>query len=128
MTQLYDDLMAPCGLRVTQFSLLRTLARLGPVRITELAAQTLIDRTALSRNLEPLAAQGFVEIVPGRDARTREVRLTRAGKAVLNKAMPLWRRAQVEVAQRLGERRIDALVGLLASVEELHPGPDAHDD
>ncbi len=127
LTQLYDDLMAPCGLRVTQFSLLRTLARHEqPVRISELAALTLIDRTALSRNLEPLAAQGFVEIVPGEDARTREVRLTRAGRTALARATPLWKDAQAEVTQRLGERRIDALVGLLASVEELHPAPDAH--
>ncbi len=127
LTQLYDDLMAPCGLRVTQFSLLRTLARHEqPVRISELAALTLIDRTALSRNLEPLAAQGFVEIVPGEDARTREVRLTRAGRSALARATPLWKDAQAEVTNRLGERRIDALVGLLASVEELHPAPDAH--
>ncbi len=31
LTQLYDDLMAPAGLRVTQFSLLRTLSREGPI-------------------------------------------------------------------------------------------------
>lgn len=127
LTQLYDDLMAPCGLRLTQFSLLRTLARNGqPVRISELAALTLIDRTALSRNLEPLAAQGFVEIVPGQDARTREVALTRAGRAALNRATPLWKDAQAEVAKRLGEPQIDALVALLARVEKLHPAPDAH--
>ncbi|MFO1325312.1 MAG: MarR family winged helix-turn-helix transcriptional regulator [Burkholderiales bacterium] len=128
LTQLYDDTMAPSGLRVTQFSLLRTLERRGPVRITELAALCLLDRTALSRNLEPLAAQGLVAVVAGRDARTREATLTRAGRAALERAMPYWRRAQAEVAQRLGGRRIDALVGLLASVEQLHPAPDAHRD
>jgi DNA-binding MarR family transcriptional regulator len=127
LTQLYDDLLAPSGLRVTQFSLLRTLAREGTVRISELAALALLDRTALSRNLEPLAAQGLVDITPGRDARTREIRLTRAGRAALAKAMPLWRRAQVEVGKRLGERRTDALVALLASVEELRPAPAPHD-
>ena len=123
LTQLYDDLMAPSGLRVTQFSLLRTLARRGPVRISELATLTLIDRTALSRNLEPLAAQALVEIVPGRDARTREVRLTGTGQAALAKAMPLWQRAQVEVERRVGERKVGALVKLLADVEALHPAP-----
>ncbi len=57
LTQLYDDAMAPAGLRVTQFSLLRTLARLGSLRITALAEATLLDRTALSRNLDPLVAR-----------------------------------------------------------------------
>jgi DNA-binding MarR family transcriptional regulator len=98
------------------------------VRITELATLCLIDRTALSRNLEPLAAQGLVAVVAGRDARTREATLTRAGRAALERALPYWRRAQSEVAQRLGERKIDALVGLLATVEELHPAPEPRGD
>ena len=127
LTQLYDDTMAPAGLRITQFSLLNTLARNGPQRITELAALALLDRTALSRNLEPLAAEGLVRIAAGRDARTREVSLTRAGEAALAKAMPYWRRAQVQVAQQLGQQKIDALVGLLDTVEELHPTPQDRD-
>src|SRR3954449_2175081 len=67
LTQLYDDLLAPAGLRLTQFSLLRTLVREGTVRITDLAAAQLLDRTALSRNLDPLVEQGLIEIVQGRD-------------------------------------------------------------
>ena len=128
LTQLYDDTMAPSGLRVTQFSLLGNLDRAGPARITELAARALLDRTALSRNLEPLVALGFVRIAPGRDARTREVALTRAGKAALERARPYWKEAQDEVAKKLGEPRIDALVGLLASVESLHPSPESSTD
>lgn len=127
LTQLYDDTMAPAGLRITQFSLLRTLARNGPRRITELAALALLDRTALSRNLEPLAAEGLVRIAAGRDARTREVSLTRAGKAALARATPYWRRAQVQVARQMGRQNVDALVGLLDTVEELHPAPADRD-
>src|ERR1700740_1819936 len=54
LTQLYDDAMASAELRITQFSLLCTLARSGPMRISALAAWQLLDRTALSRNLDPL--------------------------------------------------------------------------
>src|SRR5436190_18978830 len=79
LTQLYDDLMAPSGLRITQFSLLRTLARDGTARISDLADTLLLDRTALSRTLDPPVERGLVSIVPGHDARTREVSLTRAG-------------------------------------------------
>ena len=106
LTQLYDDTMAPSGLRITQFSLLSTLARNGPQRISE------------------LAAEGLVRIAAGRDdARTREVALTRAGEAALARATPYWRRAQVLVARQMGQQNIDALVGLLNTVEELHPAP-----
>jgi DNA-binding MarR family transcriptional regulator len=123
LTQLYDDAMAPAGLRVTQFSLLSTLERSGPTRITELAAAQLLDRTALSRNLDPLAKRGLVAIVPGRDARTREARITAAGEAALRAAAPHWKRAQAEVGRRLGASRLDALIATLAEIETLHPGP-----
>jgi DNA-binding MarR family transcriptional regulator len=121
LTQLYDDLMAPAGLRVTQFSLLRTLAREGPMRINELAAAQLLDRTALSRNLDPLVDLGHVEIVRGQDARSRDVAITRKGTAALRSAEPHWTRAQQEVARRVGVDKLDALIATLGELESLHP-------
>jgi DNA-binding MarR family transcriptional regulator len=121
LTQLYDDAMADAGLRVTQFSLLRSVAHEGPLKISLLAARQLLDRTALSRNLDPLVDQGYVEIVRGHDARTREVAITRKGKAVLRAAQPQWEKAQQEVARRLGTEKLDALIQTLAELESLHP-------
>src|SRR5438132_10943790 len=88
LTQLYDDSMAPAALRVTQFSLLRTLDRDGPLTISDLAARQLLDRTALSRNLDPLLERGFVAVTPGRDARTRHVAITPKGEAARRRAEP----------------------------------------
>ncbi len=122
LTQLYDDAIAPAGLHLTQFSLLRTLAVRGPTRITELAAVTLLDRTALSRNLDPLVARGLVTVVAGKDARTREVALSRAGHAAIRAALPHWKRAQAEVVRRLGAPKLDTLIALLGEIESLHPG------
>ena len=121
LTQLYDDTMAPSGLRVTQFSLLRTLGREGPVRIGDLAGLALLDRTALSRNLEPLVARGYVRVTPGKDARTREVALTASGKSACRRALPYWHDAQRAVTRKLGEPRTEKLVELLDFVESLHP-------
>jgi DNA-binding MarR family transcriptional regulator len=121
LTQLYDDAMAPAGLRVTQFSLLRTLARDGPLRISALAERQLLDRTALSRNLDPLVAQRYVDIVRGDDARTRQVAITRKGSSVLKAAEPYWTQAQKIVAKRLGAEKLDALITTLGELESLHP-------
>jgi DNA-binding MarR family transcriptional regulator len=123
LTQLYDDAMAPCGLRITQFSLLRTLAREGPQRLTTLAAATLLDRTALSRTLDPLVERGLVRIAPGRDARTREVALTPAGGAAIRTATRYWKRAQTQVVQSLGADRLAMLIATLGELEALHPSP-----
>ena len=121
LTQLYDDAMTPAGLRITQFSLLRTLLRDGRLRISDLAEHQLLDRTALSRNLDPLVEQGYVAVTQGRDARTREVELTRKGRRALDAAGPHWQRAQADVAKRLGPKRLDALIEMLGELETLHP-------
>jgi len=127
LTQLYDDLLEPAGLRLTQFSLLRTLMREGTVRITDLAAVQLLDRTALSRNLDPLVEQGLVEIVRGRDARTREVAISRKGMNALKAAEPHWTRAQKAVAERIGASKLEALIATLGELEALHPARDERD-
>lgn len=124
LTQHYDDAMAPSGLRITQFSLLRTVARHGKARISELASTLLLDRTALSRNLDLLVTRGLLSVTTGRDARTREVALTRSGALALQAATPYWKRAQADVARRLGGERLDALIATLADVEMLHPVRD----
>ena len=121
LTQLYDDAMAPVGLRVTQFSLLRTLARQGPLRISQLAERQLLDRTALSRNLDPLVDHDYIEVIRGHDARAREVALTRKGKAALKRAEPCWMQAQKIVAEHLGAKNLDTLIATLGKLESLHP-------
>jgi DNA-binding MarR family transcriptional regulator len=123
ITQLYDDALAPAELRVTQYGLLATLMRRGALRITDLAAALLLDRTALSRNLDPLCERGLVEIAAGADARTREIALTTAGRRALVAAEPLWLQAQQAVAKRIGADRLHALYALLEEIEALHPAP-----
>jgi DNA-binding MarR family transcriptional regulator len=128
LTRLYDDLMLPSGLRVTQFSLLRTLAREGTHRMSDLADIVLLERTALSRTLDPLVDRGLVSITQGRDARTREISLTRAGEKAVREAEPHWARAQKRVAATLGAEKLDALIALLGEVEKLQPGTVAGPD
>jgi len=121
LTQLYDDAMTPADLRVTQFSILRTIDREGPIRISDLAERQLLDRTALSRNLDPLIERALVAVTPGRDARTRHVSLTAKGSTALRRAEPYWKHAQEEVARRVGKSKLETLIELLDELESLHP-------
>lgn len=94
VTRLYDDMLRPSGLRATQLTLLMVIDALGEPSITALAEQLVMDRTTLTRDLRPLEVAGWVAVAPGRDRRTRIVRLTPAGGATLRDALPLWRAAQ----------------------------------
>ena len=115
VTQLYDEALRPTGLRITQFSLLAVLRLTGRVSMTRLAEETVMDRTTLSRNLEVLERDGLVWVELGTDARVREVELTRAGGARLEEAFPRWQEAQRTIARSLGPRRMERMLGDLAS-------------
>ena len=119
LTQFYDEVLRPSGLRATQFSTLVVIAQHSPVSMNQLAATLGMDRTTLTRNLLPLKQQGLIAISAGRDQRTRLVALTSRGRAALAKALPLWAQAQARIADGLGPERFQAVLGDLASIESL---------
>jgi DNA-binding MarR family transcriptional regulator len=94
LTGFYDTKVAPGGLRITQYSLLNHLLRLGPVTISELAAAVLLERTTLMRNLNLLAKKNLVEILPAPTPKAHSIRLTKPGEEKLALARPLWEAAQ----------------------------------
>ncbi|WP_245513441.1 MarR family winged helix-turn-helix transcriptional regulator [Enterovirga rhinocerotis] len=111
VTTAYDETMKPSGLRVTQFSVLRTLARLGPLSVTRLAAEAGLDRSTMGRNLDPLEREGFVRITVGEaDHRERVATLTEAGEEAIVQATPFWDAAQREMARRISPSTINMLV------------------
>jgi len=110
LTQFYDEILAPSGLYITQFTLLATLSQAAPVTINRLAEIMDMDRTTLSRNLEVLAKQHMVRIEEGEDRRTRQVHLTQEGEQALRRALPLWQEAQARIEHALGRERFDGLL------------------
>jgi len=122
VTQLYDEVLRPTGLRITQFSILGATMAMEPVTVTRLAKATVTDRTTLTRNLKLLEKQGFIRVDLGNDRRQREVTLTAQGRQALVKALPLWEKAQAHVVEGLGEERWKDLREELSAVVSLTRG------
>ncbi|MGO1073142.1 MarR family winged helix-turn-helix transcriptional regulator [Lysobacter sp. CA199] len=108
MSQRYDQALAPVGINLNQYSILRRTGGRGRP-LGEVAHELGMDRTTLSRDLKPLVAAGWIESVPGEDARQRRLRITAAGRAVIERAQPLWRVAQDGIDRGLGEDGIALL-------------------
>jgi DNA-binding MarR family transcriptional regulator len=102
VTQLYDDILRPSGLRVTQFSVLATIARRGEANLRQLEHMLGIDQTTLTRSLNVLERDGVLERASHPDARIRAMKLTSKGRRALAVARPLWARAQDKVLRELG--------------------------
>ena len=121
VTQLYDAVLAPCGLRSTQRAILIHIARVGRPSMGELAAYLVLDRSALAHTLKPLERDGLIQVVVDEnDLRNRLALLTAAGQAKLAEAMPLWESAQCSFEKVFGVRKANALrvsLKFLASVD-----------
>jgi len=117
VTQFYDRYLAQAGLRTSQYGILARLKRLGPMTINELAAELVMDRTTLGRNIRPLERDGLITITPGRsDRRIKELRLTEAGEARYQEARRAWVEAQGNFETGFGLERAAELRGLLRAL------------
>src|SRR6266850_1842814 len=108
VTQLYDDALAPTGLRSTQFAILVEVADAAekPFTMAELAATLVIERSALGHTLRPLERDGLITLQEGEDRRQRYVLLTTKGKAKFKEGANAWRIAQERFEEIFG--RTDA--------------------
>jgi DNA-binding MarR family transcriptional regulator len=102
VTQLYDQALAPLDLRATQYALLSAIERRGPIALNPMAEEMVLDRATLGHNVRPLKARGLVRLAVGKDRRSREVSITRAGRAMIAEARKYWRRAQRAFEGELG--------------------------
>jgi DNA-binding MarR family transcriptional regulator len=121
VTQFYDVVLEPSGIRATQFSVLVALALVERAPLGRVAEGLVMDRTTLTRNLRPLVRRGWVRAEPGADRRERSLSLTRGGRAALERTLPLWQVAQQQVMARLGNRwgaALGSLEDLVAAAQE----------
>jgi len=117
-TRLYDQALAPVGLKVTQFSLLRTVARLKQPSISSLASATGLERSTLGRNLRPLEKLELITLSGSEDLRMRRVELTDRGRSKLAEGAHYWAEAQARFEATLGTEGRTQLEQLLDTLVE----------
>ena len=105
----YDGFMSAAGLKTTQYSLLSNVVGLGPIRPSDLAKRMSMDASTLTRVLQPLVSQGWLQLGPGADARSRLIVATAAGRAKRAQAQRAWKQAQLALNARLGDQRVARL-------------------
>lgn len=109
----FDQIVASSGLKTTQYSLLSNIVQCEPIRPGELADRMEMDASTLTRNLQPLVAEGWVLVAPGDDGRSRIVVATAAGREKRCQVQREWKRAQRAFNARVGEARVARLHALI---------------
>lgn len=113
----YDAALAPFGINIAQFSLMRTIARRQSVSLTDLGKALELDRSTVGRNVQVLERSRLVATKRGKsDQREAIVTMTARGVQILNEAAPAWEACQAAIEGRLGKKRLAALRDALQDI------------
>ncbi|MBY0221089.1 MULTISPECIES: MarR family winged helix-turn-helix transcriptional regulator [Sporosarcina] len=125
LTQLYNKLLKPTGLKITQYYMLGNIYRYPYISISKLGEIMLLDQTTVTRNLNILKESAYVDIKRAEhDSRTKVVAITELGYEKLNNATPIWSQVQGEIEDSIGK---DEYRDLLSKLEELQQVIDQYE-
>ena len=118
VSKIYDDRLRPHGLKISQFTILVAIARLGEASPQIIGSILNLEKSTLSRGLERMIKQEWVEASYSNGKRIQTVALTEAGKKQILEASHSWSKAQEEVKQSIEHNDISALFNMTRSVKE----------
>ncbi len=110
VTQLYDLVLTPAGIKATQFFLLKSIFEAGEITQCHYSREQAVAVETLSRRLGGLRRKGLVEMRRGERHGERIYTLTANGRKTFADALPHWERAQHRLKRALGPKEWRALV------------------
>jgi DNA-binding MarR family transcriptional regulator len=112
LTSLYDHALQPLNLRATQFTVLQSLSLAGEMTQKALGEMLAMDSTTLTRTLAILVHNGWIARQIGKDRREWRIRLSKAGEAQLNLALPHWENVQTRLQEEFDQKTWKAIFHL----------------
>ena len=119
LTKIYDEALIDTGIKITQYSLLKNIEKIGTPNIKNLAIATRLDRSTLTRNLKKLERMKLIFFKFGDDKRNKILSLTPHGKQILTKANISWKTIQDQVSKNLGENKKNIFDLTIRNINEL---------
>ena len=123
LTQFYNNVLRPSGLRIPQFTLLQALTRAPGISQKQLAELLGMDSTTLTRTLALLRRKGWFRTETGNDRRALRLFLTPGGHREYQRVLPYWESAQRRLRQALGDANWEQVLN--AAVRTAGVGPKA---
>lgn len=120
VTQFYDNLLQPTGLKVTQYSMLANIDLQQSVSISRLGEILLLDQTTITRNINLLKRNGYVNLTrDSQDARAKVITLTDKGVEKLNEAAPIWQDIQERIINDIGLEKYNDFYETLKTIQKI---------
>jgi DNA-binding MarR family transcriptional regulator len=120
---LYDEALRPFGLRISQANILAAVAQMGESRPVDVSRILRIEKSTLSRDVELMKRNGWLESEPPTGGRNQTIRLTTQGNKLLGRIRPSWEKAQAEAKLLIGEDGEASLRQMASRLGFDHPTP-----
>ncbi len=103
ISRFFDDQLRPLAITSPQLNLLVAISLNEGASASEIGRRLEMEKSTVSRNLGRMIDHGWIN---------REVGLstTRKGTVLLNKVLPIWRKAQKDMNKMLGSEASEAIV------------------
>jgi DNA-binding MarR family transcriptional regulator len=121
ITNLYDAALAPFNITVNQATMLIMLSLVGEATPGRIGQVLIMEKSTISRNLDRMKKQGWIETAGREGGKEQVVRVTPAGRTLLAAFHPNWETAQQQAAELLGGNGVSAVHTLHEAVRKKHP-------
>ena len=120
LTKIYDSALAKVDLKITQFSTLRNIQKLGNTNNSDLSYQLELDRTTVLRNLEKLIEMNLISYRYEQDNKNKIIQLTTVGKNKLREAIIIWKETQYKYIKALGIKNYKEIDTLITKISKIN--------
>lgn len=114
----YDDAYRDLGVRATQTPVLGILARQPTATIREIAELMESERSVMSRKLQVMEKNGWIQEVDKDSGKEKTFSLTTDGRALMSKVMPIRLQVQNRILGRLSEQEQNLLFTLCDKLKD----------
>ena len=126
LSRLFDDSLAPLGVRSNQLTVLALLGAMEGLRAADVARYLEMDKSTVSRGLALLRRRGWIEESAGPTRASRTLNVNTEGQNLLRDTLPLWRSAVEGAREALGAESVEALRGAADSFLRLRASRLSH--
>ena len=121
VTRMYDEFLARAGMAAPQYLLMVCIHADAAPTLPKLAKSLGLDRSTLTRRLQPLVRDQLVSLTFDPLSGTGTARVTEKGEQALARCLPYWREAQGKLEQSLGADVWRGLLTGLAAAASVRP-------
>lgn len=106
ITKIYDHNLQELGVTANQATMLIVIARRGQMNRKELGQILQMEKSTVSRNLERMLTQHWLEELPHTNGELQPLALTESGRAMLGEVHIKWQSSQLQARALLGEDNV----------------------